>query len=195
MRQVDIQAFRSSGPGGQYMQKSSTAVRAVHLPTGITAVCQSETLPDTEPGVRPPGPRRAPGRQKGGGTQKEGGGPGKEAGPSLRQPHQELRVPPQTLRPRPPHRVHPPGPRGGAGRGTSTASSKPGGREKKDRVREENQWSPGTSPPRQYARPPRRCPPAPRPRGAAAVGREKTAMGTAGFGAGTPGVLHLIFQF
>ena len=42
MRQVDIQAFRSSGPGGQYMQKSSTAVRAVHLPTGITAVCQSE---------------------------------------------------------------------------------------------------------------------------------------------------------
>ncbi len=42
MRQVDIQAFRSSGPGGQHMQKSSTAVRAVHLPTGLTTVCQSE---------------------------------------------------------------------------------------------------------------------------------------------------------
>ena len=42
MQQVDIQAFRSSGPGGQHMQKSSTAVRAVHLPTGLTAVCQSE---------------------------------------------------------------------------------------------------------------------------------------------------------
>ena len=42
MREVNVQAFRSSGPGGQHMQKSSTAVRAVHLPTGLTAVCQSE---------------------------------------------------------------------------------------------------------------------------------------------------------
>ena len=42
MRQVDVQTFRSSGPGGQHMQKSSTAVRVVHLPTGLTAVCQSE---------------------------------------------------------------------------------------------------------------------------------------------------------
>jgi peptide chain release factor 2 len=37
-----IEAFRSSGPGGQHMQKSSTAVRITHLPSGIVATSQSE---------------------------------------------------------------------------------------------------------------------------------------------------------
>ncbi len=39
---VKIEVFRSSGPGGQHMQKSSTAVRLTHLPTGLVVASQSE---------------------------------------------------------------------------------------------------------------------------------------------------------
>jgi peptide chain release factor 2 len=39
---VNVEVFRSSGPGGQHMQKSSTAVRLTHIPTGIVVASQSE---------------------------------------------------------------------------------------------------------------------------------------------------------
>ena len=39
---LKIDTFRSSGPGGQHMQKTSSAVRVTHLPTGLAATCQGQ---------------------------------------------------------------------------------------------------------------------------------------------------------
>lgn len=39
---LHIDVFRSSGAGGQNVQKNATAVRVTHLPTGIVVTCQNE---------------------------------------------------------------------------------------------------------------------------------------------------------
>ncbi len=40
--EIKVDVFRSSGAGGQNVQKNSTAIRLTHLPTGIVVTCQNE---------------------------------------------------------------------------------------------------------------------------------------------------------
>ncbi len=39
---IEMQVFRSSGAGGQHINKTSSAVRLIHKPTGVVVSCQTE---------------------------------------------------------------------------------------------------------------------------------------------------------
>ena len=39
---IEMQVYRSSGAGGQHINKTSSAVRLIHKPTGVVVSCQTE---------------------------------------------------------------------------------------------------------------------------------------------------------
>lgn len=42
LRECEIDTFRASGPGGQHVNKTESAVRLTHRPTGVVVTCRED---------------------------------------------------------------------------------------------------------------------------------------------------------
>ena len=42
LAECEVDTFRAGGPGGQHQNKTESAVRLRHLPTGLVATCRAE---------------------------------------------------------------------------------------------------------------------------------------------------------
>src|SRR5256885_8503983 len=93
LAQCEVQAHRASGPGGQHRNKAETAVRLVHLPSGVTVEGKDERSRtqnlrialarlreklerrgDSPPPRRPPRPPRGAEGRRGAGARKNASG-------------------------------------------------------------------------------------------------------------------------